>query len=84
MIGGYSQLELQSKGIQHFIISCKNFILKLEKGTNNNNCKKYCNWDVERAKHSEKLVNSVSGHVKKPRNVLLKLQQKERKKHVKM
>ena len=56
------------KDIQHRVISCPTCIRKLEKGINNNKCSKCWNWDVERAKCSDKLVQSVGGCVKNREN----------------
>ena len=70
------------KDVQHCKISCKKIILKLKKGTNNNKCKKCCDWDVERAKCSKKISKKCWWMRKKPRKLSLKLQQKESRKNM--
>ena len=82
--GATNSWSFNYKDIQHRLISCKNCIRKLEKYANNNECSKCWSWDVERAKLSEKLVQSVGRCVKKPRKLSLELQHKESKKNIKM
>ena len=67
------------KDIRHRISSCPSCVRKLEKGISNDECCKCWNWDFDRAKHSETLVDSVGGYVKTPRKLYLELQHSESK-----